>query len=176
MLVPGNRVRPLLLPLLGLAHAALTVYVLLTPELKIINAWLVLDPLGSVFLIAVSALYLPASFYAAGYLRLRLERQNRVFTACFSAFLGLITLVVFSYYLGLMWVAIEGLTLATAPLIYFNKTGRSIEATWKYLLVGSVGIAVALLGLFFLSYSAVAGGSEATMEYQIGRASCRERV
>src|SRR5258706_7774530 len=57
-----------------------------------------------------------------------------------------------------MWVAIEATTLATAPLIYFNRTPRSIEATWKYLLIGSVGIALALLGSFFLAYSAVHGG------------------
>ncbi len=34
---------------------------------------------------------------------------------------------------GLMWVGIEATTLATAPLIYFNRTPRSLEATWKYL-------------------------------------------
>jgi hydrogenase-4 component F len=57
-----------------------------------------------------------------------------------------------------MWVAIEGTTLSTAPLIYFNRSKRSIEATWKYLLVGSVGIALALLGTFFLAYSALPAG------------------
>ena len=49
-----------------------------------------------------------------------------------------------------MWVAIEATTLATAPLLYFNHNPRSLEATWKYLLIGSVGIALALLGSFFL--------------------------
>jgi hydrogenase-4 component F len=62
----------------------------------------------------------------------------------------------------LLWVAIEATTLATAPLIYFNHTQRSIEATWKYLLVGSVGIALALLGTFFLAYSALHAGMEPT--------------
>ena len=45
-----------------------------------------------------------------------------------------------------MWVAIEATTLASGPLLYFNRNPRSIEATWKYLLIGSVGIALALLG------------------------------
>jgi hydrogenase-4 component F len=54
-----------------------------------------------------------------------------------------------------MWVALEGTTLASAPLLYFNQNPRSLEATWKYLLIGSVGIALALLGSFFLAYSAV---------------------
>jgi hydrogenase-4 component F len=62
-----------------------------------------------------------------------------------------------------MWVAIEGTTLVTAPLIYFNHTQRSIEATWKYLLVGSVGIALALLGTFFLAYASLHTGLHATL-------------
>jgi hydrogenase-4 component F len=53
-----------------------------------------------------------------------------------------------------MWVAIEATTLSCGPMIYFNQTARSIEATWKYLLIGSVGIALALLGSFFLACSA----------------------
>jgi hydrogenase-4 component F len=57
-----------------------------------------------------------------------------------------------------MWVALEANTLASAPLLYFNRTSRSIEATWKYLVVGSVGIAIALLGSFFLAYSGVRSG------------------
>jgi hydrogenase-4 component F len=69
--------------------------------------------------------------------------------------------------MGLMWVAIEGTTLVTAPLIYFNHTPRSIEATWKYLLVGSVGIALALLGTFFLAYSSMQGGMEATLTFEV---------
>jgi len=73
------------------------------------------------------------------------------------------TLVICSRSLGLMWVAIEATTLTTAPLIYFNRTQRSLEATWKYLLVGSVGIALALLGSFFLAYSAVQQGLSPSM-------------
>jgi hydrogenase-4 component F len=69
--------------------------------------------------------------------------------------------VVLSHHLGLMWVAMEATTLATAPLLYFNRSGRSLDATWKYLVVGSVGIALALLGSFFLAYAALAGGLQA---------------
>ena len=49
-----------------------------------------------------------------------------------------------------MWVAMEATTLSSGPLLYFNRNARSLEATWKYLLIGSVGIALALLGSFFL--------------------------
>ncbi len=68
------------------------------------------------------------------------------------------TLVVVSQHLGLLWVAVEATTLASAPLIYFHRHHRSLEATWKYLLICSVGIALALLGNFFL---AVAGPAAA---------------
>jgi len=54
-----------------------------------------------------------------------------------------------------MWVAMEATTLASAPLIYFNHNSRSLEATWKYLLICSVGIALALLGSFFLAYASL---------------------
>ena len=64
-----------------------------------------------------------------------------------------LALITEAHHLGLMWVAVEAATLTTAPLIYFNRNARSLEATWKYLLVGSVGIALALLGSLFLAYS-----------------------
>jgi hypothetical protein len=64
------------------------------------------------------------------------------------------TLVLVSRHLGLIWVAVEATTLASAPLIYFHRQPRSLEATWKYLLICSVGIALALLGNFFLAVAA----------------------
>jgi len=60
-----------------------------------------------------------------------------------------------------MWVTIEATTLVTAPLIYLNRTPLSLEAVWKYLLICSAGIALALLGSFFLAYAALAGESAA---------------
>src|SRR5579862_3586031 len=65
-----------------------------------------------------------------------------------------------------MWVAIEGTSLVTAPLIYFNRTPRSIEATWKYLLICSVGIALALLGSFFLAYASFHEGLESSLLFE----------
>ena len=61
-----------------------------------------------------------------------------------------------SRHLGLLWVGVEATTLASAPLIYFHRHHRSLEATWKYLLICSVGIALALLGNFFLAVAATA--------------------
>jgi len=73
------------------------------------------------------------------------------------------TIVTLSHHLGLMWIALEATTLASAPLIYFNHNKRSIEATWKYLLIGGVGIALALLGTFFLAYAALHAGLDASL-------------
>src|SRR5512139_2508349 len=70
------------------------------------------------------------------------------------------TLVTMSQHFGLLWVAIEATTLASAPLIYLHRPRRSLEATWKYLMICSVGIALALLGNFFLAVAATL--SEAT--------------
>ncbi len=164
--IPSNRWRPLVLPATALVHSICTVLSLIHPEWGSPSPWLVLDPVGALILVSVSTLFLFSSFYAVGYLAYRQERSNRVFTACLSAFLGLISLAIWSHHLGLMWVAIEGTTLVTAPLIYFNHSPRSIEATWKYLLVGSVGIALALLGTFFLAYSSMQGGFGATLTFE----------
>src|SRR5207253_2384009 len=100
-------------------------------------------------------------------LSVRADRPNRVFCANLFVSLALMTLVTLAHHLGLMWVAMEAITLATAPLLYFNRNPRSLEATWKYLLVGSVGIALALFGTFFLAYAALKGGiPESTLLFE----------
>ena len=76
------------------------------------------------------------------------------FTGCCLLFLAAMTLVIVSQHWGLMWVAVEATTLASAPLIYFHRSPKSLEATWKYLVICSVGIALALLGNFFLAVAA----------------------
>jgi hydrogenase-4 component F len=168
--VPSNRARPWLLPLGAALHLAATIAVLAWPGLAAWplsafgdSSWLGLDAPGKLVLLVVSVLYFFCSFYCVGYLAHRRERSNRIFVACLLGFLGVMSLVAWSRHLGLMWVAIEAATLTTAPLIYFNRTKRSIEATWKYLLVGSVGIALALLGTFFLAYSAIPTGATPSM-------------
>ena len=60
-------------------------------------------------------------------------------------------------------MALESTTLASAPLIYYNRNRHSIEATWKYLLVCSVGIALAMLGLLFFAYAALRGGAPVSL-------------
>lgn len=164
LLVKSNRRRPLLLPAFALVHLGAVVRaVAVAPPTPAADVWLGLDPPGTLVLLLVSVLFTVCSFYAVGYLANRADRPNRIFCACLLAFLGMMSLITWSQHLGLMWVAIETTTLSSAPLLYFNRTARSLEATWKYLLVGSVGIALALLGSLFLGYSSLAGAQESTL-------------
>ena len=147
--------RPYVLPVAAAGHLALSLVAISASNPSSLGGWLALDPPGRLVLLLLSVLFATCSIYAVGYLRYRRELSNRVFVPCLLLFLGMTTLVVCSQHLGLMWVAVEASTLATAPLIYFNRTPHSIEATWKYLLVGSVGIALALLGSFVLAYASL---------------------
>ncbi len=153
--VPSNGLRPWLLPVGGVVHGALVVAALTSAPESALGGYLVLDSLGRLVLGFSAVLFALCSFYAPGYLAQRPERPNRVFVACVLAFFGAMTLILLSHHLGLMWVGLETATLCTAPLLYFNQNQRSLEAVWKYLLVGSVGIALALLGSLFLAYAAL---------------------
>ena len=164
--VPSNARRPWLLPFAGFIHLALTLWTLTQPAVPVLAApWLALDPLGRLVLLLVSLLFFVVSFYLVSFLRLRGDRPNRVFCACILACQSTLTLVTWSNHLGLMWVGIETTALATASLIYFHHNPRSIEAAWKYLLIGSVGIALSLLGSFFLAYSSLHSGTHTSLLY-----------
>ncbi len=155
----------------GLVHFALTAICWVVPASDVLGGRIGLDALGLLFLTVSSALFVLIAIYAAGYLasednspRRDFEQNLRfvnapdvVFQACMLAFLFAVTLVTTSRHLGILWVALEATTLATAPMIYFHRHQRSLEATWKYLLVCSVGIAMALLGTFFLSVATKTG-------------------
>jgi hydrogenase-4 component F len=161
--VPSNRWRPWLLPIACVGHLGLVLAALRYPPASAPNSWLVLDALGKVFLPFASVLFCLCAVYTTRYLALGHEQPNRVFCACQLLSLSMITLVILSHHLGLMWVAMEATTLAMAPNIYFYRTARSLEATWKYLLMCSVGIALALLGSLFLAYSTVHAGLDSTL-------------
>jgi hydrogenase-4 component F len=177
--VRSDVARRLLVVVTALVHSALTVSLWADPE-KIAAPldpadWLALDATGLLFLSITSLLFLTTSYYTVGYLRREHEESHQdveegfyfrnapeaVFTGCLLLFLAAMTLVTLCQHFGLLWVAVEATTLVSAPLIYFHRQHRSLEATWKYLLICSVGIALALLGNFLLAVAATpAGGSE----------------
>jgi hydrogenase-4 component F len=168
--VPSDRWRPWLLPLGALGHLGLVAMAIMqTADGAVVSGlggWLLLDALGKVILGFLSVLFFLCSLYVPGYLALRGDRPNRVFCANLFATLAMMSLVSLSHHLGLMWVAMEATTLVSAPSIYFNHNARSLEATWKYLLIGSVGIALALMGSFFLAYASLKSGLESTLLFE----------
>jgi len=128
-----------------------------------LSEWFTFDSISKVFLAITSMLFWGASLYGTQYLADE-SRHNKegasdkkffsreaVFSGCLLIFLATMTMVIASRQLALLWVGVEATTLASAPLIYFHRTRRSLEAMWKYLLICSVGIAIALLGILFLA-------------------------
>jgi hydrogenase-4 component F len=168
---PWERTRPWLLPVTAVAHAALALNLLVAPQLVVPGAWLAVDPVARAVLSAVSVLFLACSIHSIPYLHLRSERPNRVFVGALLALLGLMSLALQAQHLGLLWVAAELATLTTVPLLHFNGSARAFEATWKYLLIGGTGLALALLGSFCLGYASLraGGGGDLTFASLVAR-------
>lgn len=162
-IIPSNERRPIILPLFAALHLVLALMLVFRTPPPSLHGWLVVDPLGKIVLLTISILFFACSVYAVGYLAYRQERSNRILCVGLLVCLSAMSLVTVSHHLGLLWVAIETTTLTMAPLIYFNRNARSIEATWKYMLICSVGIALALLGLFFLAYSMMVAHQQPTL-------------
>lgn len=161
--LPWYQGRSWLLPAAGIVHLLLTMQLLVAGTAPI-GAWIGADALGLLVLAVSSLLFFCCSLYAVGYLSFRLDRGNRVIVPCLLIFLSALTLAAVARHLGLLWLAVETTTLASAPLIYYNRNRRSIEATWKYLLICSVGIALAMLGILFVAYAALHGGAPVSLQ------------
>jgi len=117
------------------------------------NGFLAVDDMSLLLLTILSGLYLFVAVFMIGYFENE-KRSDRTLVVCLLALLATMTLSAVSRHLGLLWVAVETSTLFSAPLIGFHRNRESLEATWKYLLVCSVGIALALMGTFFLAIAA----------------------
>jgi hydrogenase-4 component F len=152
----GSSLRPAVLVAAAAAHTALTATLWWTPAAAPSEAietigWLGVDALGLVVLTVTSVLFLASAVYAVGYLRLDAPRGGRVFVSCLLAFLTAASVVALSQHLAMLWVGMEAATLSVAPLIFHRRDRRSLAAAWKYLVISSVAIALALLGIFFLA-------------------------
>jgi hydrogenase-4 component F len=151
------RLRSTLLVTTAVVHFALVARRWDDPGGPAFSGWLAIDPLGLLVLSLVSVLFLVIAVYAVGFLRSEPPRGGRAFVSGLLAFLAAATLVALSHHLALVWVGMETTTLALAPLVYHRHDRRSLEAVWKYLLLSSVGIALALLGTFFLAAAQTSG-------------------
>ena len=124
------------------------------------GGYVIIDGLGTWAILCAAIVYFLASIYAIGYMRLLGEdKRLHRFYAMFAGF-GLSTLVgPMMNNAGLYWIAIELTTLISTFLVAFEREAASIEAAWKYIIVVSAGISLALLGtiLFYWSGTFVLG-------------------
>ncbi len=183
--VRSDRPRRFLWAAGAILQAILTLWVLSSGLGAKPGAWLALDSLSALFLSVTSLLFLCTTFYGIDYVRRKpvtptlepgqdwyfMDTSEAFFTGCFLLFFASMTLAVLSWRLGLQWVAIETTTLTSAPLIYTHRNRRSLEAAWKYLLICSVGIALALMGVFFVAVSLPSGVESLSLDNLLSRAS-----
>jgi len=114
-----------------------------------------MDEVGAFFLALTDLVYALTALFAPAYFRAHHGEGWRFFAAG-SLFLFALHGAYLAHNLGFLWVFVEGSTLASALLVYHKGGERALEATWKYLLLGSVGIALGLLGVI-LVYALLGG-------------------
>jgi hydrogenase-4 component F len=123
--------------------------------------YVIVDMPGAWVTLCTAVVYLLASIYAVGYMRLLEEEQEKLwsFYALFSGFALTVLVSTIMNNAGLYWIAIELTTLVSAFLVGFERAAESVEAAWKYIIIVSGGISLALLGtvLFYWSGSFVLG-------------------
>ncbi len=125
------------------------------------RGWFYADALSSLLALIVSGSSLVTSLYSIGYLR-RLSREGkisgreiRLYYLLFNAFVFTMMFVLLANNLGFLWIGTEATTLATAFLVALYDRERSLEAAWKYVIICSVGIALALFGIILTYFSAL---------------------
>ena len=122
--------------------------------------YILLDTLGAWVIVCVSIVYTLSSIYAVGYMRLlNEEKRLPVFYGLFSGFAFTMLSACVMNNAGVYWIAIELTTLISTFLVGFEREAESTEAAWKYIVVVSGGISLALLGtvLFYWGSSFVLG-------------------
>jgi hydrogenase-4 component F len=125
------------------------------------HGYLLLDGFGVWVMFCLAIVYLLASIYAIGYMRWMHGEQARLhrFYALFAAFALTMFLAPAQNNPGLYWIAIDLTTIVSAFLVGFQRAPESIEAAWKYIVIVSAGLGLALLGtvLFYWAGTFVLG-------------------
>ncbi len=130
------------------------------------NSFLYADALSAWMVLLISLVSLASAIYALGYMRRDLasghltEGRFREYYVLTPLFVFAMFLVVLANNLGIMWVALEGTALASVFLVAVYNQKTSLEAAWKYIILGSVGLVLALLGTILTYASAVSRGME----------------
>lgn len=131
------------------------------------------DGLSALVLVLCGFVGLISATYGVGYLRrneargLVTPRMRREFYGLIPAYVFAMLLVAVSNNLGIMWIAVELTTLASVFLVTFHDRDTSLEAAWKFLVLGSLGLAFALLGtvLLFASGQGLLGEGMAALHW-----------
>lgn len=126
--------------------------------------WFRIDALSGLMLIVIGAVGVVATWAGIGYLDDELTAGHtdaagaRRYGVLVPLFLASMVLAVLANNLGLLWAAVEATTIVTAFLVGHRRTRKSVEATWKYVIICSVGIALAYLGTVLINYAAKQAG------------------
>ncbi len=145
--------------------ATLVCSLLLLGDRPAAGPYLLVDDLNVVFIVLNSFVGFTTSAFSASYIAHELEtgrltpRHLRFYHAMFQLMLFGMNLALVANNIGLMWVAVELSTLTTVVMVGIYRTHAALEAAWKYFILGSVGIALALFGtiLVYLAARPVVG-------------------
>ncbi|BBZ50209.1 hypothetical protein H7H82_14565 [Mycobacterium heidelbergense] len=127
--------------------------------LSALSGFIYVDGLSAFFLFTVAVVVLLSSLGSAAYLRAQESSghlnslQVRIYFGFFGAFAALMLASLGTGNLGMLFVLIEASTLASAALVGLEAQSRSLEAAWKYIIISSLGVTIALVGTMFLFYS-----------------------
>src|SRR5450631_2902106 len=127
--------------------------------------YFLVDDLNIVFVVLNNFVGFTTSVFSASYIAHELETGRltpvhlRFYHAMYQVLLFAMNLALIANNIGLMWVAIELATLTTVLMVGIYRTREAIEAAWKYFILGSVGIALALFGtiLVYMAATPVVG-------------------
>ncbi|GGU15896.1 hydrogenase HycQ [Lentzea flava] len=118
------------------------------------------DALSAFMVLVIGAVGLVATAATPAYFRAEIEagratdRTAARHSLLVQLFLATMALAVLAANLGVVWVAVEATTIVTAFLVGQRRTRASVEAAWKYVVICSAGIALALLGTIVLNFAA----------------------
>jgi hydrogenase-4 component F len=146
----------------GSLGAAVTLAVRMLPghPIERLDGFIYLDSLSAFFVITVTLVVTLAGLGSYSYLRAEEERgelsllQVRLYGTAFGLFAALMIAALETGNLGLLWVLVEASTLASAVLVALEARASSLEAAWKYIIISSFGVTIALVGTLFVYYSA----------------------
>jgi hydrogenase-4 component F len=124
------------------------------------GAYLLIDDLNNVFIVLTTFVGFTTSVFSASYINHELEigrltpTHLRFYHAMYQVLMFAMNLALIANNIGLMWVAIELATLTTVMMVGIYRTHEALEAAWKYFILGSVGIALALFGTILVYMAA----------------------